>query len=217
MGMLSKQCSKPNPSNKLSGAISRFSWLLHITLACLVSTTYLQSPAAATSIPKPSVDEPSRHSQNQGVPTVQGRQNQWFFAEAVAKSIGEVAMFAERLTLNSRSERVETLLGIYSSLIDIESELALMRRDLANHHGIKDTLMSHSSHALTTEQKSALDAYMLEVITWHKKAATIIEQDTFLKNYYDHLLALNGITVFFERFQDFLRSQPLLFDKRVNF
>jgi hypothetical protein len=217
MGMLSKQSSKLNPFDKFFGTISLIPWLLRITLLCLVSTMCLQLHSAATGISTPPADHPSRHNLDQRSLTVKDVKNQWFFADAVATSIWELAMYAEQLTLNSRPERVETLLGIYPSLIEIESELALMRQNLADHHGITDTLMSHSSHALTAAQQSAFDTYMLEVITWHQKAATIIEQDTFLKTYYDHLLAINGITVFLERFQDVIRSQPLRFDKRVNF
>ena len=126
-------------------------------------------------------------------------------------------MFAERSTLNGPSERVEALHDIYSSLLDIESELTLMRRDLTNRHGVTDTLMSHPSHALSAGQKSALDAYMLEIVTWHKKAATVIERDVLLKNYYERLLAINGATVFLERFQDFLRSHNPPLEQQGNF
>lgn len=126
-------------------------------------------------------------------------------------------MYAEGLTLNSSSDRVETLQEIYAVLIDIEGELALKRRDLADQYGITDALMSHVAHVLTTEQKHAFDTYMQEVITWHQKANTIVEQDALIKSYYGHLLALNGMTAFAEQFQEFLRTKPPQLNPKVNF
>jgi hypothetical protein len=182
-----------------------------------VSSAFLQFPTVAQIRPETSAGDPSTHTQAQQALTVQDRKNQWFFAEAVATSLWELAMYAERLTLNGLSDRVETLQQIYTALMNIEGEIALKRKNLANQHGITDALMSHLANVLTDEQKSAFDVYMLEVIALHQDAATMIQQDTFLKSYYEHLLALNGITVFLERFQEFLRSREFQMDKRATF
>jgi hypothetical protein len=205
------------PSNMSSAAICRIPWLVCSILSFLVSIAFLQFPTVAQIRPETSAGDPSTHTQSQQALTVQDRKNQWFFAEAVATSLWELAMYAERLTLNGLSDRVETLQQIYTALMNIEGEIALKRKNLANQHGITDALMSHLANVLTDEQKSAFDVYMLEVIALHQDAATMIQQDTFLKSYYEHLLALNGITVFLERFQEFLRSREFQMDKRANF
>jgi hypothetical protein len=205
------------PSNMSSAAICRIPWLVCSILSFLVSIAFLQFPTVAQIRPETSAGDPSTHTQSQQALTVQDRKNQWFFAEAVATSLWELAMYAERLTLNGLSDRVETLQQIYTALMNIEGEIALKRKNLANQHGITDALMSHLANVLTDEQKSAFDVYMLEVIALHQDAATMIQQDTFLKSYYEHLLALNGITVFLERFQEFLRSREFQMDKRATF
>jgi hypothetical protein len=205
------------PSNMSSAAICRIPWLVCSILSFLVSIAFLQFPTVAQIRPEISAGDPSTHTQSQQALTVQDRKNQWFFAEAVATSLWELAMYAERLTLNGLSDRVETLQQIYTALMNIEGEIALKRKNLANQHGITDALMSHLANVLTDEQKSAFDVYMIEVIALHQDAATMIQQDTFLKSYYEHLLALNGMTVFLERFQEFLRSREFQMDKRGTF
>jgi hypothetical protein len=67
--------------------------------------------------------------------------------------------------------------------------------------------MSHPAVVLTPEQTHAFDTYMLDVIALHQTAAIIVDKDAVLKKYYEHLLALNGMTVFLERFHDVLRSK----------
>jgi len=115
-------------------------------------------------------------------------------------------MYAEQLTLHSHAERVETLHEVYIELMDIDGELALKRQAMADQYAITEALMSHPAVALTPEQTHAFDTYMMDVIALHQTAATIVGKDAWLKTYYEHLLTLNGITVFLERFQDFLRS-----------
>jgi hypothetical protein len=217
MDTLINHNGQQTPSNISFAAICRIPWLVCSILSFLVSIAFLQFPTVAQIRPEISAGDPSTHTQAQQALTVQDRKNQWFFAEAVATSLWELAMYTERLTLNGLSDRVETLQQIYTALMNIEGELALKRKNLANQHGITDALMSHLANVLTDEQKSAFDVYMLEVIALHQDAATMIQQDTFLKSYYEHLLALNGITVFLERFQEFLRSREFQMDKRANF
>jgi len=55
------------------------------------------------------------------------------------------------------------------------------------------------------------------VLVWHQKANIIVEKDTLIKSYYGHLLALNGMTAFVERFQEFLRTKSLQLDQQINF
>jgi hypothetical protein len=214
MDRLSKRYGKLTPFDMPSGTVFRMPWLLRVSSALLIGAVCLQSLATAQTTPKAATDSPSIHNQPQQALTVQERKNQWFFAESVATSMWELAMYAERLTLHSRADRVETLQSIYTALIDIESELALKRQHLAEQHGITEALLSHPGDVLTADQKRAFDAYMLEVIALHQSATTVIDKDDFLKSYYGHLLAINGMTVFMDRLQAFLRAkQPQLGDR----
>lgn len=207
MDRLRKHYGKLTPFDMPSGTVFCVPWLLRVSIALLLGAVCLQSLAAAQATPKPAADSPSIRNQPQRALTVQERKNQWFFAKSVATSMWELAMYAERLTLHRRTDRVETLQSIYMALIDIESELALNRQHLAGQHAIMDTLLSHPGNVLTADQKRAFDAYMLEVIALHQSATTVIDKDAFLKRYYGHLLAINGMTVFMDRLQAFLRAK----------
>jgi hypothetical protein len=208
---------RSNPPDASFGSLSRTSQLMFEVLAFLLLTLSFPYLTEATTTLQVSDRTSSSSEPTQQSLSIQDRKNQWFFAEAIAKSLWELATYAEKLTSSSRSDRVETLQQIYTALMNIEGEIALKRKNLANQHGITDALMSHLANVLTDEQKSAFDVYMLEVIALHQDAATMIQQDTFLKSYYEHLLALNGITVFLERFQEFLRSREFQMDKRATF
>jgi hypothetical protein len=206
MNRMYQQRGKPNPSDIPSGTILRMSWRVRLTLTCLVGALYLTLAAAHTML-EASASDPSIPKPPQQTLTVQDRKKQWFFAQAVAKSLWELAMYAERLTLHSPADRVDLLHEVYTELIGIESALALKRQDIADQHGITETLMSHPVNALTAEQKRAFDAYMREVIALHQSAEIVVNKDAVLKRYYGHLLARNGMTVFLERLQDFLRAK----------
>ena len=116
-------------------------------------------------------------------------------------------MYAEQLTLHSHAGRVETLHEVYTELMDIDSELALKRQAMADQYALTEALTSYPAVALTPEQTHAFDTYMLDVIALHQTAAIIVDKDAWLKKYYEHLLTLNGMTVFLERFHDVLRSK----------
>jgi len=206
MERLAKPNRTPNPSENSARTSSLLPWLASLAIVFVVGTGCLQTLAAGQIMPEPAASDPSlRHPPQQDL-TVQDRTNQWFFSKAVATSIWELAMYAEQLTLRSHAERVETLHEVYTELMDIEGELALKRQAMADQYAITEALMSHPAVALTPEQTHAFDTYMLDVIALHQTAATVVDKDAWLKTYYEHLLALNGITVFLERFQDFLRS-----------
>ena len=214
---MNKQSGKRKRRHMLLGDMSRNLRLRGATLALVgvVSLCQPLSPAQAT--PNISSGKPSIQHETQPTLAARDRKNQWFFAKAVAQSMWELAMYAERLTLQSPSERVEVLQQLYAGLMDIEGELALKRRDLADQHGITDALMSHAELLMTTEQKRAFDVYIKEAIAWHQRANSLVEQDNFIKSYYGHLLTLNGMSTFVEQLQDFLRSQPPRIDERVAF
>jgi hypothetical protein len=101
--------------------------------------------------------------------------------------------------------------------MNIEGELALQRQHLADQHAITEALMSHPDDALTADQQRAFDAYMLEVVALHQSAATVVDHDALLKRYYGHLLAINGMTVFLERLQEFLRAKQSQLGDRVHY
>ena len=210
MDRVYQQRGQPNPCGIPWGTISHMPWLAHVAITFLVGTMYLPLAVAQT-MPEASAGDPSIPNPPQQTQTVQNRKNQWFFAQAVAKSIWELAMYAESLTLHSPPDRVERLHEVYTELIGIESELALKRQEIADQHGITETLMSHRADALTAEQERVFDAYMLDVIALHQSAAIVMDKDALLKRYYEHRLGLDGMTVFLERLQNFLRSkQPQL-------
>jgi hypothetical protein len=214
MDRLNKPQGIPNQAARPSGSVFRMARLVYVTIACLVGALSLHALAAAEVTPETAAGKPSIHHQPRQTLTVQDRKDQWFFAEAVAQSLWELAMYAERLTLHSRADRVETLQGIYAALMAIEGELALKRQNLVEQHAMTEALMSHPDDALTADQQRAFDAYMLEIVALHQSAAVVIDQDAFLKKYYGHLLAINGMTVFLERLQEFLRAkQPQLGDR----
>ena len=207
MERLAKPNRAPNPSENTARTSSLMPWLASIVIACVVGTRCLQTLAAGQIMPKTASSDPSIRHPPQPALTVQDRKNQWFFAAAVATSIWELAMYAEQLTLHSHAGRVETLHEVYTELMDIDSELALKRQAMADQYALTEALMSHPAVALTPEQTHAFDTYMLDVIALHQTAAIIVDKDAWLKKYYEHLLTLNGMTVFLERFHDVLRSK----------
>ena len=214
---MNKQSGQRKRRNMFLGDMSRNLRLRGATLAFVGIACLCQLLNTAQATPKISDDKPSMRHETQPTMAVRDRKNQWFFAKAVAQSIWDLAMYAERLTLQNPSERVEILQQLYAGLMDIEGELALKCRDLANQHGITDTLMSHAEPLMTVEQKSVFDAYIKEAIAWHQRANALVEKDDFLKSYYGHLLTFNGMSTFVEQLQEFLRLQPPRLDEKVAF
>lgn len=175
--------------------------------ALLFATAGSQICCSPHMVGETSASDQVMQSQGQQALNVHDRRNQWFFAEAVAKSMWELAMYAENLTLDNPAERVQQLHEVYITLIGVEGDLAFKRNKIAEEHAITDELMSHSASALTSEQEQAFEAYLSDVIALHRRAHEIVERDAFLRTHYERLLTVNGMTVFWERLHDLLRSK----------
>ena len=141
------------------------------------------------------------------------KKNQWFFSNATAKSIWEIALYAEKISLSAEPNRVEELNNMYTSLIDIESDISIKRKEISENYGITDDLMLKPNLKLTPEQQIRFDTYMNEVRVLHKKAVEIISEDELLKAVFDQIATFNGLAVFWDRFEEYVFENQCHFSK----